>query len=264
MSDFAAGATPITIAYWNIKGLAAPLRMLAMYAGIAFVAKCYALDETFDRSEWLEKDKPALKDQNPFMNLPYVRDGNKLISQSNSCLSYLARKAGMWSSDEEEIILIETLLCELMDLRNTVVRFAYSATPDKVKDFLDSSRNILMKIENYLKQQSSQFSIETPFLVGGRVTAPDFHFYELLIQIDQINNTYTAYTDTAVFQDMPNVSSYFIAFDNLPRMQAYLASPLASLPANNLMANCGSLGNGGKWEVGTELPFNADGWTFSG
>ena len=42
---------PTVVAYWNIRGLAAPLRMLCAYAQTPFVCKCYALDGSFDRSQ---------------------------------------------------------------------------------------------------------------------------------------------------------------------------------------------------------------------
>ncbi len=72
---------PITVGYWSIRGLAAPLRMMVMYAGRALnnvMYDCADVNGHFDRSEWLTK-KPALKDKNPFMNLPYVIDGDKVI-----------------------------------------------------------------------------------------------------------------------------------------------------------------------------------------
>ena len=71
-------------------------------------------------STWLSVKKPALKAKNPLINLPYVVDGEVVVSQSNACLSYLGRKLGLWGGNEAEVSLCEQLLCEIMDLRNKV------------------------------------------------------------------------------------------------------------------------------------------------
>ena len=47
------------------------------------------------------------------MNLPYVLDGERVVSQSNACLIYLGEKFGMMGSDEDERIAVHQLLCEV-------------------------------------------------------------------------------------------------------------------------------------------------------
>ena len=233
---------------------------MACYAEVPFTARAYALDETFNRDAWLKVDKPKMKEKNPFMNLPYVRDGDVLVSQTNACLSYLGRKFGMWGDSEAEIILCETLLCELMDLRNSVVGFSYSATKEKAQDWVNSCRNgSLQKIEQHLAS-TEFFAAARPFCLGSRVSAPDFHLYELLLQIKLANDFFEC---TPLFTaGMPNLERFWNGFGRLPQMQKYLSSPLAAMPLNNLMANFGSLGDGSKWEAGKELPFACDNLSF--
>ena len=79
----------------------------------------------FDRDVWFNA-KPPLKAGNPLMNLPYIIDGDVVVAQTNACFSYLGRKLGLWGSTEAEVVDCEQLLCELMDLRNQMVGFAYS------------------------------------------------------------------------------------------------------------------------------------------
>lgn len=261
MANFTADA-PMEIGYWNIRGLAAPLRMMAMYAGVPFVQKAYALDETFDRSAWLEVDKPKLKEKNAFINLPYIKsaDGSVLVTQSNSCMSYLGRRLRMWGNNEEQVVMCETLLCEIMDIRNQVVRFSYPAQADQAQGFIDDLfEGSLGKFELFLSR-SATFSEGCPFLVDGRITAPDFHFYEMLMQIDLINRTFAC--RAPLFQSHPFLQKYFDGFGKLAEMRRYLQSPLADMPLNNLMANFGSLGDGSKWEKGKALPYATDGMSF--
>ena len=44
----------------------------------------------------LKDAKPALKAKNSLMNLPYVMDGDVVVTQSQACLQYLARKLGLY------------------------------------------------------------------------------------------------------------------------------------------------------------------------
>ena len=84
----------ITVGYWSIKGLAAPLRMMVMYKGeqlnnIQYDIKPKASGSGWDNTEW-STAKPDLRKLDPFINLPYIQDGEKIISQSNACMLYWA------------------------------------------------------------------------------------------------------------------------------------------------------------------------------
>ena len=74
----------VTIGYWKIRGLAAPLRMTCSYAGAEYTSVDYELQPKdgggWDRSEWTSV-KPGLMEKNAMMNLPYVLDGDVYIVQ---------------------------------------------------------------------------------------------------------------------------------------------------------------------------------------
>ena len=61
------------------------------------------------------------------MNLPYIVDGDVVVSQSNACLVYLGEKFGLLGATPRERIECEQLLCEVMDLRNAMVKEFYGA-----------------------------------------------------------------------------------------------------------------------------------------
>jgi hypothetical protein len=111
----------IEVGYWSIRGLAAPLRMMCMHAKVPLKAQNYTVtrgeDGNWDRSSWFGV-KAGLKSRNPFMNLPYVIDGDHVVSQSNACLAYLGRRLGLWplagSKEENEC---EQALCEVIFLK---------------------------------------------------------------------------------------------------------------------------------------------------
>ena len=112
-------APTITTGYWNIRGLGAPLRMMAEYAGVEYHAKLF--DSSTD--EWASY-KAELLNVNPFANLPCVKDGDRVVTQSNACLSYLGAKFGLLG-DAEQQTLVEQCLCQVMDLRNDAVALFY-------------------------------------------------------------------------------------------------------------------------------------------
>eukprot|EP00965_Chrysotila_dentata_P160712 5307056-Pleurochrysis_carterae.AAC.1 len=76
--------------YWNIRGLAAPSRMMAAYAGVEMEDVQYDIvvkpEGGFDGSAWFAKDKPALAEKNPMVNLPYVHDteNDLVVTQSTA------------------------------------------------------------------------------------------------------------------------------------------------------------------------------------
>ena len=106
----------IEVGYWAIRGLAAPLRMMCHVAGAEWVSKTYAVGGepgNWDLSAWFGV-KPALVERNALMNLPYVVDGDVVVTQSNACLTHLGRKFGMNGSNETELVRMEQALAQVM------------------------------------------------------------------------------------------------------------------------------------------------------
>eukprot|EP01006_Ploeotia_vitrea_P017488 TRINITY_DN48642_c0_g1_i2.p1 TRINITY_DN48642_c0_g1~~TRINITY_DN48642_c0_g1_i2.p1 ORF type:complete len:182 (-),score=5.35 TRINITY_DN48642_c0_g1_i2:49-594(-) len=133
----------ITVGYWTIRGLGAPLRQMVLFSGRKLNNVMYDLTETdgkFDANCWFSK-KVELKEKNALINLPYVIDGDLLITQSNACFSYLGRKLNLWGNNEEEIIRCEELLCELMDIRNNMIKYAYTpnSTTESAEAYLQGA-----------------------------------------------------------------------------------------------------------------------------
>jgi glutathione S-transferase len=74
------------------------------YAGAKFTATAHEVtgeSPNWNRSAWLDV-KPGLKAKNALMNLPYVIDGDNIVTQSNAFLEYLGRKFGLLGSNEGE------------------------------------------------------------------------------------------------------------------------------------------------------------------
>jgi glutathione S-transferase len=67
----------IVLGYWSIRGLGEVVRLFLEYLGLKYDEVKYA-----DRAKWFEEDKPKLN--TPFPNLPYLKDGDKVISETGN------------------------------------------------------------------------------------------------------------------------------------------------------------------------------------
>jgi glutathione S-transferase len=256
MSSF--GGEPIQVGYWNMRGLGAPLRAMCYWADQPFQANnhCLSADIDYAGSQWFTTFKPPMKEKNALTNLPYLIDGDVVIAQTNSCLSYLGRKYGLWGNTDLEISQCEQLLCETYDLRGGMVRMAYSRefNEEMARNAIDGqTTSQLHKLDLWLAQ-NPQFSAETPFLVGGHCTAPDFHLWEMLDQYSTMCRLVLK-EDLFAAGKYPNLKLFHEAWLTHPKHQAYLNSKLHALPFNNLGAKFGSTMDRDRGYVkGTDTP----------
>ena len=82
-----------------------------------------------------------------------------LVTQSNACLSYLGRRLDLFGRNTAEHTKCDELLCELMDLRNRMVAFAYPASTPPANAPVDAAALLevaagrtssFQKLENHL------------------------------------------------------------------------------------------------------------------
>mmetsp|Transcript_39686 Transcript_39686/g.62757 ORF Transcript_39686/g.62757 Transcript_39686/m.62757 type:complete len:234 (-) Transcript_39686:111-812(-) len=228
----------IVIGYWKIRGLAAPLRMVMVHAGVEFENKMYVVTGepgNWDTSSWFKEDKPGLVEKNALMNLPYIIDGDIVVTQSNACFTYLGRKYNLNGKTEVEVAKNEQCLCQIMDLRNEAVGLFYSPQKvfdEKVEGYLDgTAKRHLQKFENWLAQQ------KTDFLAGAEPTVSDFHLYEMLLQHRDLAK---AHNKDILSQGLPTLVAYFKRMAALPSIQKYHTEGYDKIPINNLMASFGN------------------------
>jgi glutathione S-transferase len=238
--------------------------MMVMYSGVQLEAFCYDLvpdgvkedgSPNWDGSSWFGV-KPELKEQNPLMNLPWVRvDDQPVVAQSNACFAQVGRATGLWGHSEVENSECEQLLCECMDLRNNMTGFSYGRKYDRQPEKLVSdSRRILDKLELWMAKSSDK-----TFFVGGHATAPDFHIWEMLDQFELLAKHYKI---PSLSESHPNLGAFYRNFAELPQNQRYLSSDLHKLPCNNKMAIFGSCPDGSAMKPGQPYDWAKVGGTY--
>ncbi|KAJ1624806.1 glutathione-s-transferase [Pavlovales sp. CCMP2436] len=234
----------VEIGYWKIRGLGAPLRMMCEYAGAAYVSTAFEVvekaDGSFGLDSWFKDKKPELLKLNALTNLPYVRVGNVVVSQSNACFTHLGRRFGLMGATEEEASKNEQCLCQIMDLRNDAVGLFYSGfAADKVTVFESKSEGYYTKKVpvHFSKFEHWLQAAGTTFLVADSPQVADFHLWEMLDQHEALGRFLRK---PSLLEAFPLLKRYYADFKALPQLQAYFAGPQHALPINNKMAVFGS------------------------
>lgn len=86
------------LTYFNLRGLAEPIRMAFHYGGISFE------NNHVIRTEW-----DNVKDQYPVGKLPLLQFDGQLLTQSPAILRFIAKKAGLVPEDELELARADEL-----------------------------------------------------------------------------------------------------------------------------------------------------------
>jgi glutathione S-transferase len=73
------------ISYWGLKGLAEPLIQCAKHVGLNLKVNRYGME---DRPKWMEEKEKMLA-HNDFPNLPYIRKGDFVMTESSAIMMYI-------------------------------------------------------------------------------------------------------------------------------------------------------------------------------
>ena len=108
---------PMQLGYWNIRGWAAPIRLLLHYSSTDFeevLYECGDAPDFYDKC-WAEKKFTMGM---PFPNLPYLVEGDFKLTQSLAILRYLGSKLGLAGSSPEESAVLDMVADQLNDWRD--------------------------------------------------------------------------------------------------------------------------------------------------
>ena len=225
--------------YWGIRGLGAAGRMMFAYAGVEYTDVQYT-----DPNEWFGVRKPELLKVNPMINLPYVVDGEVVITHSNSVLEYVGDKLGIDGfKDDGEKYANAQVLDEVYDLRNALMQVVYpfhkfTRTAEEFEETCPAHLSTKVPA-HYTKLEAWMATRGTKFLVrDASPTSADFHAFEMLDQHEEIAKKRGAPSPLAAF---PKLRAFYDEFKGLPRLASYFASPSFTLPMNSA--------GGGAWIV---------------
>merc|ERR1711963_818949 len=211
------------LCYWDIRGLAQPIRLLLAHTETDFEDKLLSCGPApdYDKSCWFDNKYSLGLD---FPNLPYYIDGDVKVTQSNAILRYIARKHDLLGKTEAERANVDMMLDNAMDFRNGVVRMCYNPDYDNMIKEYQSSGRVKDLLDGYEKWMGNK-----KWFAGDNVTVADFPMYELL---DQHRLMLPGCLDK-----YPKLTDFMTRFEALPKIKAYMASPkFMSRPVNNKVA----------------------------
>ena len=151
--------------YWNIKGIAEPIRYLLAHLGIA-----YKEANPINREQWLAYKNDLDLD---FPNLPYLIDKDIKLTESDAIAMYLCHKAGsqdLFGKQGLDSIKHRMILDVVKDLRKSLFETAKS---DNYKEkFEERSKGDFRRKLSYLQRYLNQ----NEFLLGY-LTYSDFYLF---------------------------------------------------------------------------------------
>eukprot|EP00735_Rhodelphis_limneticus_P002260 TRINITY_DN13066_c0_g1::TRINITY_DN13066_c0_g1_i1::g.10698::m.10698 TRINITY_DN13066_c0_g1::TRINITY_DN13066_c0_g1_i1::g.10698 ORF type:complete len:250 (-),score=91.88,sp/P48774/GSTM5_MOUSE/52.51/3e-79,GST_N/PF02798.15/2.1e-17,GST_C/PF00043.20/1.6e-13,GST_C/PF00043.20/4.3e+03,GST_C_2/PF13410.1/3.3e-08,GST_C_3/PF14497.1/2e-07,GST_N_3/PF13417.1/0.00016,GST_N_2/PF13409.1/0.031 TRINITY_DN13066_c0_g1_i1:151-861(-) len=214
----------IELGYWDIRGLAQPIRLLLAYTGVEYRNILYTCGNPpdYDRSSWFNvKEKLGFD----FPNLPYLIDDEVKLTQSNAILRYLGRKFGLEGGTEAEKQRIDLIAEESMDFRNSIVRLCYNPSFDELfSEWMQQTVGRLHRFEAFLG--------DSLWFAGDKLTWVDFIMYELLDQ--------SRIMVPDILQDFPKLAAYLQRFEEIPEIKEYMQSArFMRFPLNNKTAKFG-------------------------
>jgi len=223
--------SPPVLCYWDIRGLAQPIRMLLAYTETEFEDKQLSCGPApdYDKSCWFDQKFSLGLD---FPNLPYFIDGDIKLTQTNAIMRYIGRKHDLCGKTEEERARVDMLAEQSMDLRNGWVRLCYSGSVYASGVDYESAKKAYLEGLPKTLQQFEAFLGGRQWFAGSSLAFPDFHMYELLDQHKLMVPNCLA--------DCPNLTAFMERFESLPQIAKYKKSPkFMSSPINNKMASFG-------------------------
>merc|ERR1712142_217392 len=208
------------LCYWDIRGLAQPIRLLLAHTGTDYEDKLLSCGPgpAFDKSCWFDNKYSFGLD---FPNLSYYIDGDVKITQSNAILRHIARKYDMLGKNDIERAMVDMMADESMDFRNGWVRLCYNPDFENLKEAY--IKNLTSKLEKF-----SKFLSNKPWFAGESLTFVDFVMYELIDQHKLLVPD--------CLKSYPNLEAFQAKFEALPKVSQYMkSSSFMKAPINNKM-----------------------------
>lgn len=206
----------LTLGYWNIRGLAAPIRLMCAFSGFGLEEVIYTQEE---KDAWF-KEKPTLG--LAFPNLPYLivkeDDGTEVmrITQSLAILRYVAKKLQLYGATDEEAALADMIVSESVDFMRKMSTLCYQRgvqfTPETKATFLETAvPDFLASVEGFARGDGS-------WIAGG--SSPTFADFHLYCELEKL----TLFS-AGVLDAYPKLAAFLARFEALEAIDAYIRSP---------------------------------------
>nr|UUB32734.1 glutathione S-transferase GSTs6 [Dendroctonus valens] len=190
------------LTYFDIMGLAEPIRMLLSYGNLDFE------DYRVPLERW-----PNVKPNVPFGQIPVLEFNGKVFHQSIAISRYLAKQVKLVGKDDIEDMEIDAIVDVLMDFRSKVAKYHYDEDAAAKEAYAKTLFGEI--VPYYLEKLDKQAKENGGFLVGGKLTWADLI---LVGSIDYMN--FMANKD--LLAGAPNLTKVKENVAAVPTVQKYL------------------------------------------
>ena len=212
------------LSYWQIRGLAHPIRTLLAYTKTPYAEVMYGDDEG-ERARWAADKVLQFEQGVLFPNLPSLDmgPGMEKLTQSAAIMRFLGRKHNLLGKTEAESALCDLFYEETVDLRHSLLAAAYSHTPS-FEMVRDSAPAHLQKFSVALGDRD---------FCAGSLSIVDFVLCETLAHLRAMLAARAGVPD--VLAAYPKLAALVARFDSLPGVAECLAAH-KGLPFNGASA----------------------------
>eukprot|EP01017_Pseudomicrothorax_dubius_P006614 TRINITY_DN11926_c0_g1_i4.p1 TRINITY_DN11926_c0_g1~~TRINITY_DN11926_c0_g1_i4.p1 ORF type:complete len:229 (-),score=35.92 TRINITY_DN11926_c0_g1_i4:159-845(-) len=193
----------IVLGYWNIQGLAEPLRLLMLYLNLGYEEKLYT------DTALMREDKAKL--DFPFPNIPYIIHGEKTLCESEAIAYYLVfftKREELFGKDNDERVQSAMVHGVVSDIYNDIASKIFWNKNWEA----DFSKTFDEKIHPRL-QRLNAFAGSKKFIICDEIRLVDFALYRVLWLIKHM--------DTTSLDRYPNLVRIYSSFEEIPEIKAY-------------------------------------------
>jgi len=233
----------LTVGYWDIRGLAQPIRMALALGGVEFNDKTYTCKPTvsinketgkeehgWDPSDWFDVKKDLGKEID-FCNLPYIQAEGTSFAESMACFTYAAEVAGFHANfTQAQKCKALAFLIKVQEIRDLAIGHFYGFGGEPTFDGGDNTKVYSADITKRFEKFNAILGSEKKYLMGDDICSADFHLCEMIYQHYLMDQT--------IFAEMDNLKKYAKRFFELEKIAE--VEKKCKLPINNKMAKFGA------------------------
>lgn len=212
-----ASSPPPTLVYWDIVGLANPLRM-ALVLGSQEEWRDVRIDATSPRGKdpWFQA-KEKLAREMDFPNLPYYVDSKVALSQSDAILRYLGRKFGLMG-DEGHAHRVDVVIEQVKDEEGALTMHSYRTGPAQLLVWFEHSIGTI--IERWAKFFSGR-----DFVTGAKLSVADLKLYTYIYKLTVVQDILGSKATAAAMAGAGGwLADYMKRVEEVPRLKEYMVS----------------------------------------